>query len=466
MLELDPNKEDGVCLIETHGRKKGTYACLSYCWGVSKTQTGQTNRSNLSDHLQGIPLNKLPSTVADTIRLCHKLGFQYLWVDRLCIIQDDEKDWAKEASKMCDIYSGSELTISVPICSESSQSFLEERLGRWFPQQCQFGIMEFPNEKSNLKSSLWMRPFSLGTGPWVFEEDWKWFCDLEKNESHWLGRGWTFQEWMLSPRVLHIDSMTIWDCFDGYANELSQRGMRAAHLIRNPREFGRGISWTSMVEEYSKRGIAYEKDRLPALAGLAERYRQETHYTYLAGIWLEEMPFSLLWQADPRHSTNRRQPANQVTPSWSWAHCNDPVRYMLDRKSYAEASIESYYCRYEPPSSISTVVEAWIDVEGYLGDVTRARHSEVLVGDERWESFLDDKDWETGDAAEQCNVKLLLVSRKEDREEFGALVLHRCRLNDDSPLCFRRVGIAGLKWYGSNESFEEPLWKKQVVRLV
>lgn len=470
MLELDPNKEDSVCLVETHGMK-GKYACLSYCWGVSKTQAGQTKRSNLSNHLQRILLSNLPNTIVETIHLCKKLGFRYLWVDRLCIIQDDTEDWAREASKMCDIYSKSELTISAPICSESSQSPLQQRHKWWSLKQSQFGTMEITDEKSKLNNSLWLYPDSYTKRPWSFEENWLEFCEFQKDESEWLGRGWTLQEWMLSPRVLHIDSMTIWDCFNGYANELNQRVIGGARLARNPREFGEEIFWESIVQEYSKRGIAYEKDRLPALAGLAESYRRETRYTYLAGVWLEEMPISLLWQADPYNSA-RGELANTTTPSWSWAHYNGPVKlHFRNFRFSAEASIESYHCRYEPPSSISTVVEAWIHVDGSLGDVTRTRHNGLLVGNEWWESFLDDEDWDTDDAAKQGNVKLLLlVSAKErgrdDSVKYAALVLQRCGSNDVSPLCFRRLGIAELNWSESKEPVQEPLWKKQIVRLV
>lgn len=483
MLELDPNNEDGVCLVETHDLDQETleYACLSYCWGISKTQAGQTNKSNLTNYLKGIPLHNLPSTIMDTIRLCRRLGFRYLWVDRLCIIQDDKEDWAKEASKMCDIYSGSKLTISAPICSESSQSFLEERLGKWFPGQSQSGILEFSDEKSNLKSSLWLNNEGYHGGPWIFEQDWTSFCNKPKDETHWLGRGWTFQEWMLSPRVLHIDSMTIWDCFNGYANELNQRGMREAYLKRNPREFGLGISWRSIIEEYSTRHIAYERDRLPALAGLAEHYRRKTGYTYLAGMWLEQMPLSLLWLPNPYHPAERRELASQTTPSWSWAHCNRPVAHSLldvihsaDFDDFsAEASIESHYCRYEPPSSISMVMEAWIDVDGPLSvpRLVAVDYNTILVGKQSWLSASDNKDMDLEDAIKQDNVQLLLLASAEEPLEEGdvknvALVLQRCGSNDARPLCFRRVGIAFQNVYKSKMPVEGPLWEKQVVRLV
>lgn len=485
MLELNPNHENGVRLIETLDRKKGRYACLSYCWGISKTQAGQTKRSNLSRHLKGISLSYLPSTVVDAIHLCHKLGIQYLWVDRLCIVQDDKEDWAREASKMCDIYSRSTLTISVPICRKSSQSPLEERHKWWLRKQSHFGIIEFTDEKSNSKSSLWLHRRFRRRDPWVFEEEWRLFCEVSKDKNHWLGRGWTFQEWVLSPRVLHIDSMTIWDCFNGYANELNQRGMTVAHVIRNPKEFGKGILWRSIIEEYSRRHIAYERDRLPALAGLAEHYRRETGYTYLAGMWLEEMPSFLLWQASLGTPARGRELANQMTPSWSWAHHNGPVSFLYaeaetDTEFSFEVSIKDHHCRYEPPSSISTVVEAWIDIHGSLsivtGVVTGRGIDELLVGTQSWEFHPDNEDWDLDDAIEQGSIQLLLFGSvqvlvlSDGDVEYVALVLQRCRrLNDDSPWCFRRIGLASLitlDGLGSDEPVKNHLWKQQTVHLV
>lgn len=123
-MDLSDMKK-GVRLVENQDETRGVYACLSYCWG--ECQAGQANSSNLLSNLEGIPLDDLPSTIVDALWLCHRLRIRYLWVDRLCIKQDDEKDWSEQASRMCEVYSRSALTISVPVCEDSSQSFLGRR---------------------------------------------------------------------------------------------------------------------------------------------------------------------------------------------------------------------------------------------------------------------------------------------------------------------------------------------------
>lgn len=325
---LDPSdKNKGVRLVETQGNMQGTYACLSYCWGYWNNQTGRTTCDNLSSYRTGISLNELPDTVIDAIHLCYKLGFRFLWVDRLCIVQDDEKDWLQEASKMCKIYSRSALTMTVPVCEESSQSFLAKRR-KGFQEQDLFSAITYPDKDSDSNVSQCIGWGSKGL--WFLENSWGSFSTVGQTlRNFWLERGWTLQEWMLSPRVLHIDSMTLWDCFDGYANELNMRRMDKALLERHPKEFGASISRESILKEYSQRELTREEDRLPALAGLAARYAQETGYTYLAGLWREDLPRSLLWIMPTLYDYDPQERTSQSTPSWTWASLKTSCCYFF-----------------------------------------------------------------------------------------------------------------------------------------
>ena len=40
------------------------------------------------------------------------MGSCYIWIDSLCIVQDDQKDWEVESARMATIFEGSELTIA------------------------------------------------------------------------------------------------------------------------------------------------------------------------------------------------------------------------------------------------------------------------------------------------------------------------------------------------------------------
>lgn len=485
VLKMYPSNENiSVQLIETDGKMKGTYACLSYCWGhqSKENQIGQTLRQNIEQYKQAIPVQELPSTIVDTIRLCCKLGIEFLWVDRLCIVQDkdpdtDRDDWKIEASKMCDYYSQSALTVSVPICSESSQSFLAERQ-KGFKEQSQFAIVEYLDEESKSKSSLWLTSYLNGNkGSWSLQNPWIDFAGKRDSEGNgWSGRGWTFQEWMLSPRVLHINGLTLWDCFDGYANELDHREMKEPTLKRSPEEFGKDISWGQIVEEYSNRQVTKKTDRLPALAGLAERYRGVTHWTYLAGIWKEEMPFSLLWQAEYHAFADRPELTNQTTPSWSWAHSNGHIYCLFNGGIFsAKASVVDFECEYDPPGSLSTVVKSWLDIDGPLSIVQGQRREEVKAGSEWWESAPDDGDGYSEDAIHQRAIKLLILAvskgRFRGKDFYGALVLHECGRTPDGRSVFRRVGLTSLEWSEDmcvelTRPGEGHLWKRESIRII
>src|SRR5438034_5559565 len=101
VLDLSAVSLGVVKLVETGGMR-GTYACLSHCWGP--TQFITTTPANLGAHLHMLPFSALPQTFKDVMTFTSALGIRYLWIDSLCIIQGDVKDWEKESAKMRSIY--------------------------------------------------------------------------------------------------------------------------------------------------------------------------------------------------------------------------------------------------------------------------------------------------------------------------------------------------------------------------
>lgn len=78
------------------------FAALSYCWGNAEQNVTLT--SNLSSRHQRLSVTSLPQTHQDAIFFTRALGRKYVWIDSICIVQDESKDWAAEASRMGDIY--------------------------------------------------------------------------------------------------------------------------------------------------------------------------------------------------------------------------------------------------------------------------------------------------------------------------------------------------------------------------
>jgi hypothetical protein len=81
--------EPDVVLAETAGQS-GHYICLSYVWG-DKAQL-MTKVANLEEHKKCIPVQNLPKTATEAIEITRRIGVRWLWIDALCIIQDDRRD--------------------------------------------------------------------------------------------------------------------------------------------------------------------------------------------------------------------------------------------------------------------------------------------------------------------------------------------------------------------------------------
>lgn len=374
LVEISPIDEEGaqrVRLVETHNfqNKHVPYVCLSYCWG--NTENPGTITSNIAQHLENITLDQLPKTIRDAILLCSKLEFWYMWIDSLCIIQDDKDDWMNQAAQMSRIYSQAALTIATPICLHSSESFLSKReegnplLALGIP-----GASLPVMDDSGKRYVLWLWAFDELHSPYDLfinaSSSWSYWGLLttHRDTSNWHGRAWTFQEWLLSPRVLHISHFSLWDCLEGYANELNPRSVAKVRRQRNLHALGgNDFTWDHILSEYTSRGITNPSDRLPALAGLAKRYAERYHEHYLAGLWAEDLPLALLWRLVSSPTTNKR---NIESPSWSWASVHEQVYSPGHPGAILDTCVASYFCRYNPPDSYSTVVDAWMHLEGPL----------------------------------------------------------------------------------------------------
>ncbi len=103
------DEPDQIKLLESSDQKE-QYISLSHCWGGEKPLI--TTRATLDDHKAGIAFSSLPKTFQDAVKITRKLGIRYLWIDSLCIVQDDPADWQAEASRMATTYRNSWLTVS------------------------------------------------------------------------------------------------------------------------------------------------------------------------------------------------------------------------------------------------------------------------------------------------------------------------------------------------------------------
>jgi hypothetical protein len=96
---IDVGDSSGVqepyLLADTVAIPPTAYVALSHCWGGIIPV--RTLRANLAAHQRALSLASLPRTFRDAVTLTRRLNFRYLWIDSLCIIQDDSDDWARES---------------------------------------------------------------------------------------------------------------------------------------------------------------------------------------------------------------------------------------------------------------------------------------------------------------------------------------------------------------------------------
>ena len=145
------------------------YITLSYCWGQQRFLT--TVSTNIEAHLEGLQESSLPQTFIDAIETTRKLGFRYLWIDALCIIQDSADDKAIEIGAMDSIYSNSVLTIAVVNATGVADGFLrtKPRLRVDIPYRCPDGALGTVQISPQESIDLWQEP--LYTRAWCLQEN-------------------------------------------------------------------------------------------------------------------------------------------------------------------------------------------------------------------------------------------------------------------------------------------------------
>jgi hypothetical protein len=347
---VDRHSQDGSCpklertrlpkrVIDVNGRfprlhlskgASGQYACLSYCWGG--TSQVLTHRDTLPKHSERIVYESLPRTIQDAIIVTRKLKLRYLWVDCLCIVQDDKAEREQELENMGSIFANAYVTISAAAAKSSQDGFLKERESQSRAYTPPINIPCYSPLGRNDHVMLFQRGSAT-----------------TREAIH--NRAWTLQEDLLSPRMLFYgDFELVWVCrtnihtISGIQAEICEDGetemARLRQIFTDSDELGastfdlkhgdeeRMARWEDLIREYSRRKLSREDDKLPALAGLAAKFESLVGAEYLAGLWSCWLPMHLLWKVTGASGTGSTQ-SNWRAPTWSWLSMNSPVEMDL-----------------------------------------------------------------------------------------------------------------------------------------
>lgn len=273
-----------------------TYATLSHCWGGSDFL--RLKHENMAQFLQSIPIIQLPKTFVDALSIMSTLGLKYIWIDSLCIIQDDIEDWRKEAALMSDVYGNSHVNIAASSAMNAHQGcFLQSD-----------GIA------NGFRARLGSDGTNGNTGG-ILQLQSQDHYHLTVLESCLAKRAWAFQEKFLPQRTIHFGNRGMyWECASkratGYLPQLlrpiAEYFPGILELFKKTKDFNH--HWDRAVRIYSGARTTFAKDKLPAISGLVQRLHDWTGLSYLAGLWQDEtIEEQLCWLVHPRPHGGPRQ---------------------------------------------------------------------------------------------------------------------------------------------------------------
>lgn len=331
LVDVGTSRHTLVRLVETNQCKPthGTcrYLILSYCWGQGNTSAKTTN-DNFTKRLREISTDELPKTIQDAILVTRMMGFRFIWIDAMCIIQaTDEKDagdFTSEALRMGDYYANADCCISASLASDSAQGFLTQRPLARFP--IQDIILKLPDPSSTPSHSVIVRASQR-------------HCDVKDVliDTPLMKRGWYLQELMLSRRILHWTfhglylqcqsstflegSTEAWPGDPGEAVDIDHREVLALPHDKILAYDG----WYKLLGSFSKKRLTFESDRMYAIHGIACVLVQRFGAEYFYGLFRRHLAQGLAWARDdgPNHGVvldiSFKPRRKTAYPTWCWA---------------------------------------------------------------------------------------------------------------------------------------------------
>ncbi len=355
VLRIGSQGSDNIYLYESKGQY-GRYAALSHCWGRHLPIC--TTTANLPSLTKDVSWQTLSRVFKDAITVCRRLNVDYIWIDSLCILQDDERDWENESSKMCQYYENAFITISAAASKDGTQPFLLRRDSRDLAKTFDLVL------SNSIIVNVVARPDSFLRWPNRVH-----FEDLGPIAS----RAWTLQEAVLSPRVLHFTQQElIWEC---RSQTIAEDGVVPldSYSLRLPQFLPHSTSrsdllkfWRDIVARYSARHLTYESDRLPALSGVAMKFQSLLHCRYYAGLWQDTLFADICWLVLPSEGKMIFGPSEYIAPSWTWASVMHSGYGLVEDAFTPLAFIEDVQCKIRGMNPFGRVLSGSLKMRALL----------------------------------------------------------------------------------------------------
>lgn len=287
------------------------YATLSYVWGSVGGQRAWLGRgADGAASTDAIEESELPATIADAMAVCRGLRIRYLWIDSLCILQDDEADKNYQISQMDRIYLGAVVCIVAAAGRDAKHGLpgvSPSRRRVWHVSHARISDIEVKG------------------GPEEFEQ--------YINRTAWNSRGWTFQEFMLSDRLLYFTALGAF-FYDRRAAKMREASeafrLDGLHLdglhsvlaehesVKRHRLLGKSAeeSYGLIVWQYTQRTLTFEEDLLRAVGGVLNYCLPGGHSR---GMAHEHFDRAIMWTTKYEAKSWRPPTSTVRFPTWSWA---------------------------------------------------------------------------------------------------------------------------------------------------
>lgn len=390
------------------------YLSLSHCWGPPPDPSawlgGRTasvlTELKLPDWQKDIPIDELPLTFRDAVRVCSALGYEYIWIDSLCIMQDSREDWHAQSAVMADVYKFAWLNIAALTSISDYDGFVNENRDPRF----EFGFRApfasiLGREKNEINSSGQKCVLLRG-----------------KAKLHWASKGyigqteplttraWVYQERALARRTLDFTQNRLrWSCdeFRGDECDIADRSDKpdardlrwilheATRIAKSagrssqdavlanqiePMLYKFDMLWHGCVVTYSACQLTKHSDKLIAISSVARELAGAgtSKYTYLAGLWDVNLVFQLAWITVIGRKTPPRKRIGvegYVAPSWSWASIEalvQPCFISSPPGTIALADVLASKVELETDFEYGSVKAGWIRMRGRLNGVRKS----------------------------------------------------------------------------------------------
>lgn len=367
-------------------RPQAQYCALSYCWGPhedAKTQT-KTTRRVLRHHLDGLEFDDLSPVIQDAVKTARNLDIPYLWVDSLCILQDDNSDWQRQCSQMSQIYGNALVTLIAADSKSCNEGFLNPKRR----------MLRFPYDlegRTHTRGSFMMYFTDVVRGETFV--DWSKLIRVlhrDLSSSRWARRGWTFQEEaMAGARIIFGNQGVYFGREEYWMRYLSKDGdagsVQRKLTTSAQSKYELYSMWEDIILRYSSFGrssFTEPTDVLPALSGLARVFGNKLQvdgHDYVAGYWKDSLHSSMLWKyvtfSWMKPSLNeiirRHEQEPYLVPTWS-SLTRGGIRSVLSNETRglrSEITIIDVYKQLAGENVYGAIRNACITLEGYVLDL-------------------------------------------------------------------------------------------------